>query len=77
MPENNMNKKFYSVFTLFIAFYMVATAQTPNLYVIEAASSLLGDDKMPIVKYFKDDKMHPNNEGYKVWAEPIRKALPE
>jgi lysophospholipase L1-like esterase/dienelactone hydrolase len=52
-------------------------AQTPNVHVIEAASSLLGDDKKPVVKWFKDDKLHPNDEGYKMWAEPIRKALPK
>jgi lysophospholipase L1-like esterase len=52
-------------------------AQMPNLYVIEAASSLLGNDKKPIVKYFKDDKLHPNEAGYRVWAEPIKKALPK
>ena len=52
-------------------------SQTPNLHVIEAASSLLGDDKKPVVKWFKEDKLHPNNEGYKMWAEPIRKALPK
>jgi lysophospholipase L1-like esterase len=49
--------------------------QTSNLRIIEAASSLLGNDKKPVVKWFKDDKLHPNEEGYKVWAEPIRKAL--
>jgi lysophospholipase L1-like esterase len=52
-------------------------AQTPNLHVIEAASSLLGADKKPVVKWFKDDKLHPNDDGYKVWAEPIKKALPK
>ena len=52
-------------------------SQTPNLHVIEAASSLLGMDKKPVVKWFKDDKLHPNDEGYKMWAEPIRKALPK
>ena len=50
-------------------------AQTTNLYVIEAASSLLNEEGKPRVKYFKDDKLHPNEEGYRVWAEPIKKAL--
>jgi iduronate 2-sulfatase len=51
--------------------------QTPNLHVIEAASSLLNEKGEPNVSYFKDDKLHPNEAGYRVWAEPIKKALPK
>jgi arylsulfatase A-like enzyme/lysophospholipase L1-like esterase len=49
--------------------------QTTNLQVIEAASSLLNEAGKPNVPYFKDDKLHPNEAGYRVWAEPIKKAL--
>ena len=50
-------------------------SQTTNLHVIEAASSLLNNEGKPNVSYFKDDKLHLNEAGYRVWAEPIKKAF--
>ncbi len=50
-------------------------AQTPNVKVIKAASCLLGEDGKPIVKYFRADKLHLNDEGYQVWAKSILPQL--
>lgn len=50
-------------------------AQTPNLHVVEASSVLLDENKKPIVKYFRDDKLHLNDEGYRVWTKAIKPYL--
>ena len=48
---------------------------TPNLYIIDAASALLGDDKKPNIKLFRDDKLHLTEEGNRVWAKAIKPYL--
>lgn len=49
--------------------------QVPNVHVITAAAALLGADGKPYVPYFRDDKLHLNAEGYRVWAKAIRPYL--
>jgi lysophospholipase L1-like esterase len=36
-------------------------------------SILLGVDKKPVVKWFQNDKLHLNEEGYKVWSKVVKK----
>jgi lysophospholipase L1-like esterase len=52
-------------------------AQNTNMYFIEIADHFLGKDGKPIAKYYKDDKLHFNESGYKVWAAILNKQLKE
>lgn len=44
---------------------------------VPTANSFLGTDGQPIEGYFKSDKLHLNEDGYKVWAEILKKHLGE
>jgi len=46
-----------------------------NIYYINSGDKFLGEDGLPITKYYKDDKLHYNEEGYKVWGDNIRKQV--
>jgi len=48
-----------------------------SLYFVETEKEFLGKDGLPISEYFKEDKLHPNRNGYKVWARIIKKNLNE
>jgi lysophospholipase L1-like esterase len=49
----------------------------PNLFYIESANKFLGDDGKPMAKYYRDDKLHYNEEGYKVWGKNIANQVKE
>lgn len=49
----------------------------PNLYYIDAGNNFLGKDGNPISKLYRDDKLHYNEEGYKVWGKNICKQVKE
>lgn len=46
-----------------------------KVYFIETAKPFLKEDGTPNDSYFRSDKLHLNNEGYKVWAGIIKSAL--
>lgn len=50
-------------------------AQNSHMYFIEIAEKFLGKDGKPIIKYFREDKLHYNEAGYAIWAEIIKKQL--
>jgi hypothetical protein len=46
-----------------------------RLFFVDGASPLLGEDGEPDYKFYLDDKLHLNADGYKIWTElldPIR-----
>jgi lysophospholipase L1-like esterase len=47
-------------------------AGDPNLHVISFAGSFLGPDGTPIKSLYLSDKLHYNEEGYRVWGRSIR-----
>lgn len=48
-----------------------------NLFYITSADKFLGADGKPLVKYYRDDKLHYNDEGYKVWGANIAARVAE
>jgi lysophospholipase L1-like esterase len=50
-------------------------ASAPSLYFIDAGQSFLGEDGKPITSLYRDDKLHYNEEGYKVWGAAIAKEV--
>jgi lysophospholipase L1-like esterase len=50
-------------------------ASAPNLYFIDAGSKFLGADGKPNVNLYKDDKLHYNDEGYKLWGKSIAEEV--
>lgn len=53
------------------------TASQPQLYYIASSYQFLGADGKPITKYYRDDKLHYNIEGYKVWGNNIKMKVKE
>ncbi len=53
------------------------TASEPNLFFIDAGTAFLGKDGNPDAKYYVDDKLHYNEEGYKLWGMTIEKKVKE
>lgn len=53
------------------------TATQPQLYYIASSDQFLGTDGKPITKYYRDDKLHYNIEGYKVWGNNIKMKVKE
>ena len=49
----------------------------PNLYYIPSSDKFLGEDGKPIAKYYRDDNLHYNEEGYKVWGKNISEKVKE
>ena len=47
------------------------TASQPNLFYIDAGQKYLGTDGKPVATFYRDDKMHYNEEGYKLWGRSI------
>jgi len=43
-----------------------------NMFFISSSAKFLGEDGKPITKYYRDDKLHYNDEGYKVWGNNIK-----
>lgn len=48
-----------------------------NLYYISTADAFLNANWQPREELFREDQLHLNREGYRVWAERIRTALDE
>lgn len=48
-----------------------------NVHYIPTASAFLDADGLPRAEYFKDDKLHLNEEGYALWSGLIKQALAE
>lgn len=55
------------------------SATDPNLFYIETADAFLGADGKPNANLFRDDQLHLNLDGYKIWSriilENLNKAL--
>ncbi len=49
--------------------------QEPNLHFVETAESYLTFDNQPRPELFTDDKLHQNEEGYRLWGNLIRSEL--
>jgi len=54
----------------------IASEQT-QVHFIPTANAFLSADGQPIEGYFKSDKLHLNEEGYRVWSEILKKHLGE
>jgi lysophospholipase L1-like esterase/dienelactone hydrolase len=52
-------------------------AATPNTYFVETAQYFLGTDGKPLTQYYREDKLHYNIEGYKIWAKPVVEKFKE
>ncbi len=50
-------------------------AKQPNTAFIDVWPSMLGSDGRPRRELFVDDELHMNEEGYRLWAPLIEKAL--
>ncbi len=46
-----------------------------NLYFIETARSFLNDQSEPRKELFRDDYLHLNREGYKIWGNLIKREI--
>ena len=46
-----------------------------NLFYVASADKFLGSDGKPIIKYYREDKLHYNEEGYKVWGNNIARQI--
>ncbi len=49
--------------------------EQPNMKFIDTYSHMLGTDGLPLPGIFRDDKLHMNAEGYKIWTGVIRPYL--
>ncbi len=47
----------------------------PKVNFIATAEHYLDDQKQPIATYFREDKLHQNESGYKLWSRLIKEAL--
>lgn len=52
-------------------------ATQQNLYMIHFQDSFLGADGLPLTQYYREDKLHYNEEGYKVWGAAIKDKVKE
>lgn len=48
-----------------------------RLYYIDLATVLTGDDGVPDDSFFLDDRLHLNEDGYRLWNERMREFLAE
>jgi lysophospholipase L1-like esterase/dienelactone hydrolase len=49
--------------------------QQPNVYYIKYADKLLSEEGLPITTYYKEDKLHFNESGYRLWGKLIAKQV--
>jgi lysophospholipase L1-like esterase len=47
----------------------------PHLFYIDSTDQYLGKDGRPVTSLYRDDKLHYNEDGYKVWGKAIRKKV--
>jgi hypothetical protein len=50
-------------------------SSVPLLFYVDAGSRFLGDDGNPIKKYYREDKLHYNDEGYRYWGTLISEEV--
>ncbi len=50
-------------------------AKTPGLHYVSSAEKFLGNDGKPITSLYLNDKLHYNEEGYRVWGSNIQDAV--
>ena len=50
---------------------------TPHLKFINVFPHMLGPDGQPKEGIFRDDQLHMNAEGYKIWVEVVKPFLPD
>jgi len=48
---------------------------TPNLYMIRCSNDFIGADGLTIKKLYKEDKLHPNEQGYQIWGKAIESEV--
>ncbi len=53
----------------------VFTASQPNLFYIDAGQQFLGVDGKPVAAFYRDDNLHYNEEGYKLWGKSIESEV--
>ncbi len=53
------------------------SVELQNVHYISTATAFLDTDGLPRAEYFKDDKLHLNQQGYAVWSELIKRTLAE
>jgi len=46
-----------------------------NFIFVESSKYFLNDKGLPITNYFRDDHLHYNNDGYKIWGEVIKEKI--
>jgi lysophospholipase L1-like esterase len=58
---------------------LVAEAQKgdANQKFVDVFSAMLGPDGKPRAELFRDDRLHLNEQGYKLWAEMVKPLLKE
>lgn len=47
----------------------------PNLFCINAGNKFIGEDGWPNKTYYRDDKLHYNEAGYKLWGKTIESEV--
>lgn len=52
------------------------TQQLPRLKFINVFPHMLGDDGLPRPEIFREDRLHMNAEGYKIWTRIVAPFLP-
>ena len=50
-------------------------ATETNLIFVESSKHFLNDKGLPITNYYRDDHLHYNKDGYKVWGEVIKEKI--
>jgi lysophospholipase L1-like esterase len=53
----------------------IYTDSQPNLFFIDAGQQFLGTDGKPNATLYRDDKLHYNDEGYKLWGKSIKESV--
>lgn len=51
------------------------TATEKNLFYVDAGAGFLNKDGQPEAKYYVEDKLHYNDEGYKLWGKTIKEEV--
>lgn len=51
-------------------------AATPKLKFVDVHPVMMGSDGLPKPDIFRDDRLHMNDKGYRLWVEVVGKELP-
>lgn len=63
------------VYTAFNAMLKAMADEDDRLHYFDSASLLLDEQGRPDPRYFVDDKLHLNEEGYRVWSDHLRPLI--